>query len=204
MSDSTPTIRSVPHSGNEVDVSDIPDNPDALVREIGALNAMLRSVGQHSVSKPTVRLVQAVFAERLHRSSASSSIEGRGISAAMAKILGEKAAPFASEVPVSSPWERVTTATVVAAWIAWADGYLEQARALLSQVDLERHPPLREGAINLMALGFWVQGIEHLLQGDKTSSKRFWQRAIEMGAHFGTESHLLVSWTYAASFFPHS
>lgn len=61
-----------------------------------------------------------------------------------------------------------------------------------------------DGAVETLSLNFWARAIELLVQGDRDGARRFFDRATEVGAQFGTSTNPTICWTYATSYFPGS
>lgn len=209
MPDSTPSLRAYPPVRSfEVEVSEM-DTPNArpadeILAEMRALNAAGQAVECKSTMTEARSIVANVFASR---ANTASNIDGLLISAAMAKIIGEDVKPFLVEMPRSGPWDRIVLETIAHAWTRCVAGHPEVAIELLPKLRARQHeeesPPRgRPDAVNLMAMYYWMSAVEALANGNRVEAERLWRRALEVGAHFGTDSHLLVSWTFAATFFP--
>lgn len=140
-------------------------------------------------------LVQQVFV-----SWRPTDFEGRVTLCAMAKVIGEDIRPFVPSEPVPEPWERRCFETLGRVWVFWAMNRGDVAEEMLKKLREEKGAHPLAGALHLMALDFWGDALEKLLQGDPPEARRFWKRAIEVGGTHGTPSHPAILWTYAATF----
>lgn len=81
-------------------------------------------------------------------------------------------------------------------WVDWACGVSLPFEVALSS-------SLRsESALNRMALTQWIEAVVQLQRGSSTEGRRYFRRAMTLGATYGTVSNPVIQWTYAASFFP--
>lgn len=127
---------------------------------------------------------------------------------AMRAVLGQDE-PFYLDRPLpdGDGWEAHEEhifQMVALGWVGWHQGTLDrkgvQETAIRIRADRKAQ---REGAVHQMALFLWLDAVEKLSMNDREESRRCWQRALEVGSSFGTESHPVILWTYIASFFPH-
>jgi hypothetical protein len=126
---------------------------------------------------------------------------------AMRAVLGEDESFYLDRpIPDSIDWEtheEHVFQTIALAWVGWHQGTLSERLFHNEAVRLRAAPQDQNvGAIHQMALFLWLDAVEKLLKNDREESRRCWQRALEVGSSFGTESHPVILWTYIASFFP--
>jgi hypothetical protein len=176
---------------------------DLLIAEMGALNDAAAAVEHQVAANDARKRVRHAYVARAE----ALSVEDRVILAGMAKIIGEDPGDFAVEPPsADESWERQVTETVAHAWIELSLGRTASAIDLIPRIRArqpdEQRVEGRSGAVNLMAMYFWMTAIEAMARGDRPTARRFWKRALDVGSNFGTDSHLMVSWTYVATFFP--
>ena len=79
----------------------------------------------------------------------------------------------------------------------WASGHKLRAQEILDRPVSEQGG----GEIHLMALGFWCHAVGDLIHGDLEEARRYFKRALEVGAQFGTESSVAIQWAYVGTFF---
>jgi len=122
--------------------------------------------------------------------------------AAMLAVL-DRESPTEDNEPTNGDPDTHIFESVALAWMRWLHdrdvGYVREEAIRLRR---EQKAQGREGAIHRMALLYWLDAVELLADGDTEGSRRVWQRALEVGGSFGTESHPVVLWSYIASFFP--
>ena len=119
--------------------------------------------------------------------------------ASMRHVLRQNSVEELGE-PVESPSEEHFFESVALAWMGWLQGRRSRVDRFLGT----RAAPQDQnvGAIHQMALTYWRDAVEKLVLGERDEARRCWQRALEVGSSFGTESHPVILWTYIASFFP--
>lgn len=167
----------------------------AVLAEMEAVSAAVRSIEDPTEVPNALRLVQEARSTRLH----PRTVEEFTLLTAMSKILGLQGPDDPPKQDPTLPWEERATAHLSLAWSAWTRGRPEEASAHLQLV---RAP--KQTSTHGMALGFWAKAIEALLEGKADVARRFFRRTYEVGSSVGTESHPVVLWTMAASFFPHT
>lgn len=126
------------------------------------------------------------------------------IEAAMQLIVGEDIVAL-DEPLLRRPWEAYVSDATGCAWVDLARGKTALAAREIRRLrkrPIPREPAAsRSGAIHLLALYFWGEAILQLSSENRKSAHKFYRRALELGSQFGTESHPVISWTYAATFF---
>ena len=65
----------------------------------------------------------------------------------------------------------------------------------------EEEPEEDDKAVETLSLNFWAKAIEMLVIGRSEDARRFFERANEVGANYGTRTNPSICWTYATSFF---
>lgn len=175
-----------------------------LFAEMDALNAAGKAADGAGDAQEARDLTRAAF-DAFDPKDAQDGLA----KAAMAFILGEDVKPLVPKAPAAEPWIQHVFESIARAWACWAadpssPAPLEEvARLRREQKDREDvGSSRRAGAIQLIALYFWAAGVEALAKNNLDEARRFWKRAIDIGASWGTESHPAVLWTYAATFFP--
>jgi len=169
-----------------------PDPVDQLLFEAEVLNAILRTI--QGTSEPKSEILAQVSLALGRRESPEDLTEALS-QAAMEKIVGKIAKPVIhrSSTAFFDHWLAEDTAIL---WMKWITG--EEINGAIDS-DAEKLPV--ESSIHETTLRYWRDAVVKLAQGATQESMRLWKRAMELGSQFGTESHVLVSWSYAASFF---
>ena len=177
--------------------------------EIDAVSAGIRVVDRREDAEEARRLVASVLEAR--RGLTPHVVEDYAIVCAMAKIVGEDVTPFVVPAPhvTEETWTRFATRAVLNAWTLWAAGKPEKALDSVADFYVRQqdvggpgHERTRAGGVNLMTLYYWSKAIESLARGDRSEALRIWRRALEVAVRHGTNSSVLIQWTYVASFFP--
>jgi hypothetical protein len=111
--------------------------------------------------------------------------------------------------PVQKPWEDYLTETLAFAWLDWAASGKTSQPLIETTSRLKAEQKTREestaqqdrvGGIHLMSLYYWLGALNQLGESRLPESRRLWKRALELGSTHGTASHIIVSWTYVATF----
>jgi hypothetical protein len=130
------------------------------------------------------------------------------VSGCLARISEQSVRSFFIPIRTESSWTDEVADTISQAWLFWANNQASEAFDLLSSLRIRQSSQVginqRSGAVNLMALNFWLTAVEFLIQGDSESSRRYWRRSIEVSGQFGSDSHPLITWSYVASFIQES
>lgn len=89
---------------------------------------------------------------------------------------------------------RNTTEYLAVSWMRWIakrdDSLLLEA---LSRVEIG-------SSIEDIGIDYWAKGLAALAQEDLDTSKRFFERAIDVSSQFGFPSNPPICWTYAVTF----
>lgn len=204
MLDTTSSIPVTHHfiSSDTVDDVVVPLLPAAstVVKEAEALCLAHRVVHEGVGRRSTRQLIQTLL-----RSRHENSLEERVISAAMAHIVKEKSCAI-SEPHKKGSFEEILCQTTAYVWYLWSQNRPEEALQVIQRFRTTvsnslRVAGIKSGAIHRRVLNYWLQACEALILGQIPKSKKLWKRSLELGAHFGTDSHPMICWTYVASFY---
>lgn len=170
----------------------------SMIVEMDGLEASMRVVDSGADPELARPVVEAAIADR---QVSMKRLDEEVVLAAMLRIVGKPVRLPLAAARVNL-WENHVTDTLALAWAGWAAGQPEAALRELGHL----HGKMPKGgdessAMHLMSLHYWGGAIEQLARGSIPASRRLFRRALDLGAQFGTESHTLVSWTYAATFF---
>lgn len=146
----------------------------------------------------TLRLCRTYLA-RLNPSTVADYVT----EAALTRILGRPVGPVEPWLNGRN-WEEQVSEAVGLAWLDWAAGAPDEARRKIHALRAKRKSESfngRTGAIHLLTLAFWSEAILLSIDEDREGARRFYKRALELGSQLGTDSHPMISWAYAATFF---
>lgn len=178
----------LPQEGGE-DVS-------SIIAEMEALQAIFDA----NFRKGPVDRALALARQALDLRPEPETVESRLTVVALSHCLGVTRTDLALIEPAPHPrWTRRTFETLGTGWMRWV--------TLKDDEILKRIARLHEGddadsEAETLSLNFWAQAIEHLVHGQREEAQKFFERATEVGAQFGTSTNPPICWTYAASFFP--
>jgi hypothetical protein len=171
-----------------------------------ALNAAAACVEQKVPALEAMELVRWVLEEKPVEPTTECTV----IRSAMTKILGIHSDAKVIPPARSSACGTFIGDTVAYAWLSLINGNAKVALDVLSRLRAEQHDhqslsqKARKNSSELMSLYFWLTAVEAFAKGDKNSSRQYWLKSLDLGSHFGTETHLMVGWSYVATFFPSS
>jgi hypothetical protein len=170
-----------------------------VAHEMDALQASLQVVERNG-DREEAKLLGRTYLGRLD----PSTVEEKVIEAAIRRILGRSVKTVSCEVR-QSPWEAHLADSVALSWLAWAADDNERARDIVKHLRAGQKQKEtfsgKSGALHLLTLSFWSEAVLLLAKGDRAGARRYFKRAMELGSQFGTDSHPMISWAYAASFF---
>ncbi len=182
-------------------VAEAPPSVSRIAHEMDALQAAIRVADGEDDLLDEARLLCRTYLARLE----PSTIEEYAIDGALRRILNRQvSAPDIEPASGTRSWETFVAETVALAWFAWAADDEHRCTTLLDSLRSQRRKEEvftdKTGALHLYTLYFWSQATTLLVADDLDNARRFFKRAIELGSQFGTESHPMISWAYAASF----
>ena len=178
------------------------ENLQGMLAEMDAQGAAERAVEGEGDPGEAKMAIQGA----LELLAPADTLEDRICRTAMRAVLGQDE-PFYLDRPIPDGEgfrEEHVFQTVALAWVGWAQGTLDRQTIHQEAVRLRAGREVQQGgAVHLMALFLWLDAVEHLSGNRREEAHRCWQRALEVGSSFGTESHPVILWTYIATFFPH-
>lgn len=174
--------------------------PSTVVKEAEALCLAHKVIHEGVGRRSTRQLIHALLQSR-HE----DTLEERVISSAMAYIAKEKSCVI-SEPHKKGSFDDILCQTTAYVWYLWSQNRSEEALQVIQRFRTTvsnslRVAGIKSGAIHRRVLNYWLQACEALILGQIPKSKKLWKRSLELGAHFGTDSHPMICWTYVASFY---
>ncbi len=162
-----------------------------IFAEMDALNRTLLVIDDNTGTPEEARELVRSAAEA---KGLPEDVEGYIVLTAMWRILG-KAPGALPQTPI--PVERHLAEAVGLAWAAWMAG--RDISPTLAQLGPMLDTSEAVGAMHAMALKLWLQALE---AGKTGEGRRLWKRALEVSSSFGSESHPMLQWAYAATWLP--
>lgn len=167
-----------------------------IFREAEALTAAMEVVEKGSDRTKAQELVLPVFKDL----PTPKNLPNLLVALSMRRILGKRLfIPGHRKFPTTQ--EKAITQGTCLAWMILVEGYPRRAARHIEAMRSKKLDPRGTNAINLLSLKYWGDGIYALARGYPEDSFRFFQRALDLASQNGTESHPLISWSYAATFF---
>jgi hypothetical protein len=169
-----------------------------VLHEMEALNACM-AVCDGQGSPEEAKLLCRTYLGRLD----PSTVEEYVTEAALLHIL-DRSVELADPWSHAKSWEEQVAEAVALAWLSLISGDADDARVRIMDLRAKRKAETfhgKSGALHLLTLAFWSEAILLTAAGDHTGARRYYKRALEYGAQLGTDSHPMISWAYAATFF---
>jgi len=186
-----------PRENEEFDL--LPQEEGEDVTSILAEMEALQAVFDADFRKGPMDRAQALVRQALEVRTPPTTTEGRLTVVALSHCLGTPRRDLALVRPKKSrKWFRKTFDSLATGWMRWLT---MGDMAVLGTIAKMHEGSEDDGAVETLSLNFWAQAIELLAQGDREGAKRFFERATEVGAQFGTSTNPTICWTYAASYF---
>lgn len=133
--------------------------------------------------------------------SSPSSFEGKLTIFCLSRCLGSIREDLIPKAPSGSRWDRRTFEALAIGWMRWISTGSKEALGVISRMHQEE-PEEDDREIETLSLNFWAKAIELLIRGRPTDAQKFFERANDVGAQWGTAINPSICWTYAVSFFP--
>lgn len=171
---------------------------DRIVHEMDALSAATEMAEGRGDAEEARRLCRT-YLWRMEPETTEEAVT----MAALQRILKRPVTAEVSDL-VPAPWEDHVADLAAVAWTAWAASDRLKAEAVLFTLKSKRRQDqgvftAEGGALHLLTLYFWTDATAALIQEDNPGARRFFRRALDLGSQFGTASHPMISWAYAAS-----
>ena len=181
---------------SEEDLPDMSGDVESVLAEMEALQAFFDASLGHLNPERVMRI--ATYA--LHIRCEDKSLEDRLATFCLAHSLGEVRVDL-----IPHRWSRATRWTkrvaenLITAWMRWTlDGVTHSVEAALERMEDGRE----DHSIEALALQYWATAIQSLAYEDQMTSKRYFDRAMEVSSQWGLAVNPPICWTYAISFLP--
>jgi hypothetical protein len=130
----------------------------------------------------------------------SPAVEDRLALMALYRVSGRSPTNVRVNVDLSTPENKVLS-TIADAWVSWLLDRDGKAVSRLSEaVQTIDREIIDISVLNGMTLKFWAEACLAFANASIEDSKRLFERALEYGGQFGTESYPAVQWSYVAAF----
>jgi len=182
------------------DFDDLPEDSEdvqTILAEMEALKAVFDAAFQGG---PADRAVACVRQALNMRAGDPTHFEGQLTVFCMALVLGEDRFDVLPRVPTERRWARKTFEALALGWANWIRSGSKEVLQVIDQMHFSE-PEEDDGAVETLSLNFWAKALEMLVKDRPVEAKKFFERANEVGAQFGTSTNPSICWTYAVSFF---
>ena len=114
--------------------------------------------------------------------------------------LGNVRSELIPHSPNGTNWSQRAFESLAIGWMRWMTNGDKGILHYISRMS-EDEPEEDDKAVETLSLNFWAKAIEMLVIGRSEDARRFFERANEVGANYGTRINPSICWTYATSFF---
>jgi hypothetical protein len=192
-----PTLQSL--IDNEIDL-DLPDNTEevgAILAEMVAQQALFEvSFQEGSLERAILRVREALELQP----QCPDRFETKLLIFCLNHCLGKPKEGLIPDSPTGTKWSQRTFEALAIGWMKWVTTGDKAVLSYISRMN-EDEPGEGDKAVETLSLSFWAKAIEMLVLGRLEDSKRFFERANEVGANYGTRTNPSICWTYVTSFF---
>jgi tetratricopeptide (TPR) repeat protein len=114
--------------------------------------------------------------------------------------LGNTRGDLIPHSPSGTNWSQRAFESLAIGWMRWMTNGDKGILNYISRMS-EDEPEEDDKAVETLSLNFWAKAIEMLVIGRSDDARKFFERANEVGANYGTRTNPSICWTYATSFF---
>lgn len=181
----------------DLDLPDDSENVEAILAEMEAQRSLFDVVFQSGSFERAVSLIQDAL--RLQPEN-PEKFETRLLVFCLNHCLGNTRSELIPHFPRGSSWSQRAFESLAIGWMRWMSNGDKGVLHYISRMN-DEEPEEDDKAVETLSLNFWAKAIEMLVIGRSEDARRFFERANEVGANYGTRTNPSICWTYATSFF---
>jgi tetratricopeptide (TPR) repeat protein len=182
---------------NDLDLPDESENVETILAEMEAQKALFDVVFQSgSLDRALSRVREAL--ELLPENP--EKFETRLLVFCLNHCLGNIREDLIPTAPTKTKWSQRAFEALAIGWMHWMTNGDKGVLLYISRMS-DGEPEEDDKAVETLSLNFWAKAIEMLVIGRSEDARRFFERANEVGANYGTRMNPSICWTYATSFF---
>ena len=172
----------------------------AIIAEMDALHALFELAHAKAQEKSLVIKARELAERAINMRARDKSFDDKLTTFCLAHVIGKHL--HIPKRPHSSRWIRKSFDKILVGWMTWiSTGDSQVIQKALKEMDATNEGQ-SDNTIDVLALQYWTQALELLIQGKKVEARGYFERAVEVGSQFGLSLNPPMSWVYATSFWP--
>jgi hypothetical protein len=192
-----PTLQSLIDGKIDLDLPDNTEDVSTILAEMVAQQALFNvSFQGGSLERAILRVKEALELQPQN----PDRFETKLLIFCLNHCLGNPKEVLIPDSPTGVNWSQRSFEALAIGWMRWMTTGDRSVLSYISRMN-EDEPEEGDKAVETLSLSFWAKAIEMLVLGRLEDSKRFFERANEVGANYGTRTNPSICWTYATSFF---
>jgi tetratricopeptide (TPR) repeat protein len=198
--DSNPINHMSPLTGSGEYDLDLPDDSEsvgAILAEMEAQRSLFDVAFQRGSFERAISLIRDALSLQPEN---PEKFETKLMVFCLNHCLGNIRGELIPHSPSGSNWSQRAFESLAIGWMRWMTNGDKGVLHYISRMS-EDEPEEDDKAVETLSLNFWAKAIEMLVIGRSDDARRFFERANEVGANYGTRTNPSICWTYATSFF---
>lgn len=180
-----------------LDLPDDSENVEAILAEMEAQQSLFEVIFQSRSFERSISLIREAL--RLQPEN-PEKFETRLLVFCLNHCLGNTRSDLTPQYPRGSDWSQRAFESLAIGWMRWMTNGDKGVLHYINHMN-EDEPREDDKAVETLSLNFWAKAIEMLVIGRPEDAQRFFERANEVGANYGTRTNPSICWTYATSFY---
>lgn len=180
-----------------LDLPDDSENVEAILAEMEAQRSLFDVIFQNGSFERAISLVKDALSLQPEN---PEKFETKLMVFCLNHCIGNIREELIPHFPSRTNWSQKTFESLAIGWMRWMTNGDKGVLHYISRMT-EDEPEEDDKAVETLSLNFWAKAIEMLVIGRSEDAQRFFERANEVGANYGTRTNPSICWTYATSFF---
>ena len=181
----------------DLDLPDDSENVESILAEMEAQRSLFGVAFQRGSFERAISLVRDALNLQLEN---PERFETKLLVFCLNHCLGNVRGDLIPHSPSGTNWSQRAFESLAIGWMRWMTNGDKGVLHYISRMS-EDEPEEDDKAVETLSLNFWAKAIEMLVIGRSEDARRFFERANEVGANYGTRTNPSICWTYATSFF---
>ena len=182
---------------SDLDLPDDSENVEAILAEMEAQRSLFDVAFQSGSFERAISRVREALSLQPEN---PEKFETRLLVFCLNHCLGNIRSELVPHSPRGVSWSQRAFESLAIGWMRWMTNGDKGVLHYISRMS-DEEPEEDDKAVETLSLNFWAKAIEMLVIGRSEDARRFFERANEVGANYGTRTNPSICWTYATSFF---
>lgn len=193
----TSTPKLIESGEYDLDLPDDSENVESILAEMEAQRSLFDVAFQRGSFERAISLVRDALNLQPEN---PEKFETKLLVFCLNHCLGNVRSELIPHSPRGASWSQLAFESLAIGWMRWMTNGDKGVLNYISRMS-EDEPEEDDKAVETLSLNFWAKAIEMLVIGRSEDARRFFERANEVGANYGTRTNPSICWTYATSFF---